>query len=83
MKAVVLSGIYIINIWVYCKLVFTFDQRMYKKNINWDAKGKIFSFINRFLPDTLRLQPNIILTILFCILKICMMWAELPQNGKP
>jgi hypothetical protein len=31
MKVVVLSGIYIINIWVYCKLVFTLEQRMYKK----------------------------------------------------
>ena len=41
-----------------------------------DIRGNIFSFLNKSLHETLLLQLIIILTILFCILNIFILYGE-------
>ena len=45
--------------------VSSITTKSISESMYWDAKGKIFNLLNKFLHETLCLQPNIILIILF------------------
>jgi len=49
----------------------------------WEGSGKISKLKNSFLHKSLLLQPNMILIIFFCNLKIFILSEEYPQNNKP
>jgi hypothetical protein len=49
----------------------------------WDTKGKISNSINRFLHEPPLVYPIIILIIIFCNLKIFILWGKFPINISP
>ena len=62
------------------KEIGVINYEKHKKSMYWDARGKIFSFLNKFLHDTLCLQPNITLIIVILILKSLKLWRHLPKS---
>ena len=83
MKVVTLSSTHIV-IFLICHeryLLLTINKS--KENIYCDLGGQIFISLNKFLQESLLLDPIIILIALFCILKLVGLWEEFCQNIIP
>src|SRR5215475_13283259 len=82
-KVVDLSCIFSMILRVKNKKCLLFTTKSISERIYCDVRGKISNLLNRFLHETLLLQPIMILIILFCILNIIVLWGEFPQKGRP
>ena len=78
-----LSCTFSMILWIQSKNIFVFNYKEHKWEDILKYKVRISNLLNRFLHETLFLQPIIILIILFCILNIFILWGEFPQKGKP
>jgi hypothetical protein len=71
---------------VFCvcyEKVFVLNCKHNKDNRYCDVKGKICSFLNKFLHETVFPHPSIILIAFFCIQKIVELCGKFPQNIIP
>jgi hypothetical protein len=81
MKVVLLSGIYTMNLWIYYKFVLIFDHENMRESMYWDAKVKVSNFLNRFLHETLFLQPSIILIAFWRFLRYEMIYPKIVNHN--
>ena len=65
MKVRTMSRIYTMNFWVYQKLISVINHK-YKEKIYCDINGKSFSFLNKFLQESLFPWPIMIVITLSC-----------------
>ena len=78
-----LSGVKVIYLTVYQKLIFISYHKWKKRKMYWERSGRIFKLRKNVLHISVFLQPITSLIILFCKLKIFVLSVEFPQNSKP
>ena len=61
-KVCILSSFNVMNLWIYCKLVFVFIINIIRESMYWGIKRNILNFLNKFLHETSYLQLIIILS---------------------
>jgi len=83
MKIWMLSIIYVVDIWVYCELVFVFYNKHRNGEYVLRNDGQYFQILNKFLQEASLLQPIMIQKIVFRIQNIFLLCGEMPQKGKP
>ena len=65
------------------KISLSLTKNKRREKIYFDLRGAISKFLNKFIQQSLVLYPIIILTALFCILKIFCLREQLAQNIIP
>jgi len=82
MKVCMLSSFNVMNLWIYCKVVFIFYNKHHTGKYVLRHQRYYFQFPKQI--STWDLLPTAHHnSILFCILYIFLLWDEVPQNGRP